>query len=125
MMRVRRSKLKLLTVVSGKGSRMNVTESSATARFVFASVSSVGGTVLLGAMVKPGSEMLKKMLPMASTLTRAVEVGVFGTLIMAVPLFGVLAARVNGKLFPPSIESNTRTFAQLTGALEVLATFHV
>src|SRR5438067_3454036 len=104
---------------------MNVTESSATARFVFASVSSVGGTVLLGAMVNPGNEMLKKMLSMASTLTRAVEVGVFGRLIMAVPLLGTLAARVNGKLFPPSMESRRRTFPQLTGAPVVLATFHV
>ena len=104
---------------------MKVTESNATARFVFASVSSVGAAVLFGVIVKFGSEILKKMLPTASTLMRAVEVGVFGTLIVAVPLFGVLVARVNGKLLPPSSESRTRTFAQLIGAAEVLATFHV
>ena len=104
---------------------MKVTESSAIARFVFASVSNVGASVPLGAIVKFGSEILKKMLPIASTLTRAVAVGVFGTLIVAAPLFGVLEARMNGKLLPPSMESSTRTFAQLTGAPEVLAVFQV
>src|SRR5213080_1070677 len=112
-------------VASGKGSRRNVTESKAIARFVFPSVSSVGAAVLSGVIVKFGSEMLKKMLPTASTLTRAVEVGVFGTPIVATPLLGVLDKRVNGKLFPPSIESRTRTFPQLTGALEELATSHL
>ena len=77
-----------------------------------------------GVIVKFGSEMLKKMLSTASTLTRAVEVGVFGTLIVAAPVLGVLDTRVNGKLLPPSMESSTRTFPQLTGALEVFATFH-
>src|SRR2546430_9144609 len=51
-------------------------ESNAIARFVFPSVSSVGAAVLLGVIVKFGSEMLKKMLSTASTLIRAVELGV-------------------------------------------------
>lgn len=102
---------------------MNITESNANARLEFASVSRVGAPVLLGVIVKFGSEMLKKILSIASTLTRADEVGVFGRLIVAVPLLGVLDARVNGKLLPPSIESSTRTFAQLIGAPEVFATF--
>src|SRR2546423_9878732 len=104
MMRVCRSRLKLRGVISGKGSRMNVTESSTTARFVFASVSIVGASVLLGVIVKFGSEILKKMLSTASTLMRAVEVGVLGTLIVAAPLLGMLDARVKGKLLPPSTE---------------------
>ena len=95
------------------------------ARLVFTSVSSVGGEVVFGVIVKFGSEMLKKMLSAASTLTRAEEVGVFGTVIVAAPVFGVPDASVNGKLLPPSIESSTRTLAQLTGAIFVLATFQV
>ena len=42
VMRVRWSKLKLCVVMSGKGSRMSVTESSAIARDKFASVRSMG-----------------------------------------------------------------------------------
>ena len=81
-----------------------------------------GGAVTFGLIVKFGSEMLKKMLPMASTLTRADEVGAFGTVIVAVPVLGVLDARVNGKVFPPSMDRRTRTFAQLIGVFAVLAT---
>src|SRR6185369_17345214 len=109
VMRVRWSKLKLLAVVSGKGSRMKVTESNAIARFVLASGSSVGGAVLPGVIVKFGSEILKKMLSMASTLTRAVVVGTFGTIIVAEPVLGLVDASVNGKLSPPSMESVIRT----------------
>ena len=104
---------------------MNVTESKATARFVLASVSSVGAAVLFGVMVKFGSEMLKKMLSMASILTRAVVVGTFGTVTVAEPVLGLEAASVNGKLAPPSMESIIRTLPQLTGALDVFATFQV
>src|SRR2546421_11627414 len=103
---------------------MSVTESSAIARLL-ASAISVGAAVVFGVIVKLGSEMLKKMLSAASTLTRAEEVGVFGTVIVAAPVFGVPDASVNGKLLPPSIESSTRTLAQLTGAAEVFATFQV
>jgi len=104
---------------------MNKTESSAAARLVVASTKIAGGTLMSGVMMKFGSEILKKMLPMASTLTRADEVGVFGTVIVAVPVLSVLDARVNGKLFPPSTERRTRTFAQLIGVFAVPATFHV
>src|SRR5436190_21061065 len=100
---------------------MSVTASSAIAR-LFASAISVGAAVVFGVIVKLGSEMLKKMLSAASTLTRAKEVGVFGTVIVATPIFGITDARVNGKLLPPSIESSTRTLAQLIGAAEVFAT---
>src|SRR5256886_8797093 len=110
---------------SGKGSRRNVTESNAIARFVFPSVSSVGAAVLLGVIVKFGSEMLKKMLSTASILMRAVEVGVLGMMMVAAPVLGLLDERIKGKVFPPSMESRMRTFAQLIGAAEVLATFHV
>src|SRR5437588_3246984 len=101
---------------SGKGSRMNVTESRAIARFVVPSVSSVGAALLLGVIVKFGSEMLKKMLSTASILIRAVEVGVLGITIVAAPALGVLDERITGKVFPPSMEIRTRTFAQLIGA---------
>ena len=104
---------------------MNEIESSAIARLVFTSVSSVGGSEMLGEIVKFGSEILKKILPIASTLIRAVAVGVFGRLIVAAPLLGTLDARIIGKLFPPSVESRMRTLAQLTGALEVFATSQV
>ena len=124
-MRVRWSDPKFKSVVIGKGSRTSVTESRAIARLVFPSVSSVGGEVVFGVMVKFGSEMLKKMLSMASTLIRAEEVGVFGTLTVATPVFGVPDASVKGKLLPPSSESSRRTPAQLIGALEVFATFQL
>src|SRR6185369_4585733 len=65
------------------------------------------------------------MLPTASTFTRADEVGVFGTVIVAAPLFGIAEASVNGKLLPPSTESSTRTLVQLMGALDVFATFQL
>src|SRR3954467_9068566 len=65
------------------------------------------------------------MLPAASTLTRADEVGVLGTVIVAVPVFGVPEASVNGKVLPLSRESSTRTLAQLIGALDVFATFQL
>ena len=104
---------------------MKVTESKAIARFVFSSVSNVGGEVVFGVIVKFDGEILKKMLPTASTLMRAEEVGVFGTVMIAVPLFGRPEASVKGKLLPPSIESITRTVAQLMGELEVLATFQL
>ena len=104
---------------------MNVTESSAIARFVVPSVSNVGAAVLFGVIVKFGSEMLKKMLSTASILIRAVEVGMLGMLTVAVPVLGLLDERITGKVFPPSMESRMRTLTQLIGAADVLATFHV
>ena len=104
---------------------MKVTESKAIARFVFSSVSKVGGEVVFGVIVKFDGEILKKMLPTASTLMRAEEVGVFGTVKVAVPVFEMPEASVNGKLLPPSIDNRTRTVAQLMGELDVLATFQL
>src|SRR4029450_4909327 len=105
MTRVRWSELKFHKLANRNGSRMKVRESSAIARFVFTSVSNVGGDVVFGVIVKFDSETLKKILPKASTLTRAAKVGRFGTVIVAAPVFGVPEASVNGKLAPPSIES--------------------
>src|SRR2546423_12191746 len=76
-------------------------------------------------MVKFAPEMSKKILPTASTLTRAVVVGALGTVTFSVPSLGVLVSSTVGKLFPPSVESEILTLAQLTGAAVVLATFHV
>jgi len=56
---------------------------------------------------------------------RAVVVDMFGMTTISVPSFGVLAASTVGKVFPPSVESESFTFAQFTGELDVLATFHV
>jgi len=122
---VRWSRLKLLRIASGKGSRRNVTESKAIARIAFPSVSSVGAAVLLGVIAKFGSEMLKERLSTASILIRAVEVGELGMMMVAAPVLGLLEERITGKVFPQSMEGRMRTFAQLIGAAEVLATFHV
>src|SRR5262245_56571513 len=65
------------------------------------------------------------MLFTASTLMRAVVVGVFGITTFAVPIFGVLAASTVGKVSPPSTDSEIFTFAVLIGAPLVPATFQV
>src|SRR5688572_22396902 len=70
--------------------------------------------------------MSKKIFPMASTFTRAWVVAMpLGNTTAAVPVLGVLAVRVIGKVLPPSVESVIFTFAQLTGALLVLLTLQV
>src|SRR5215213_7786616 len=69
--------------------------------------------------------MLKKTLPTASTLTRLFWLNVPGTVIVSEPSFGVDAASVIGNVAPPLVESVIFTFAQLTGATFVFATFHV
>ena len=68
------------------------------------------------------NEMLKKIFPIASTLMRAEDVGVLGTLIVALPLFAVVDTSVNGLLLPPSTDRHTH-IATIDGALEVFATF--
>jgi len=76
-------------------------------------------------MVKLVSEISKKILPTASTLIRAVDVGASGIKTDAEPLLAVLAVRMVGKVLPPSVDSEIFTFAALTGAAVVLATFQV
>src|ERR1043166_894799 len=76
-------------------------------------------------MVKFALDISKKILPTASTFMRAAVVGLLGTMIGSDPSFGVLAAITMGNVLPPSVESDILTFAQLIGALGVLATFHV
>ena len=83
------------------------------------------GVEFAAPLMTNGGEMLKKTFPIASTLTRLFELGVPGTVMVSEPSFGVEFARVIGKLNPPSVESEILTFGQLTGALFVLATFHV
>ncbi len=70
-------------------------------------------------------EMLKKTFPTASTLTRPTWLGVPGIVIVSEPSFGVEFASVIGNVTPSSVESEIFTVVQLTGALFVLATFHV
>ena len=76
-------------------------------------------------MVKLAFEMSKKTLPTDSTLILAALVGEFGSTTLSVPSFGVLADRTRGNVLPPSVESEILTFAQLTGALVVFATFQL
>ena len=74
---------------------------------------------------KFASETSKKTFPTASILTRACEVTPIGIVTSAEPSFGVLAKSTVGKVWPPSVESEILTFATLTGAAVVLATFQV
>jgi hypothetical protein len=49
----------------------------------------------------------------------------FGIVTTALPLLGTLAARMVGKVWPPSVESVILTLAVLIGAIFELATFQV
>ena len=71
------------------------------------------------------SEISKKILPTASTFIRAVVVGMLGIKTDSAPSLGVLARRMVGNVLPPSVEREILTFAALTGAAVVLATFQV
>jgi hypothetical protein len=68
-----------------------------------------------GAIVMSTLLISKKILSIASTIIRTVELGVLGTVIDSVPSLGVLAISVV-KLVPPFVEIEIRTLAQLTGA---------
>src|SRR5947207_4186463 len=83
------------------------------------------GTEFADPLITNPCEILKKILSRPSTLMRAFELGVPGMVITSEPSLGVLFARIIGKVVPPSVESVTLTFAQLTGALLVLATFQL
>ena len=83
------------------------------------------GVGVAAVIVKFVSEISKKILPTASTFIRAVDVGVLGIETDWVPSLGVLARRVVGNVLPPSVEREILTFAALTGAAVVLATFQV
>ena len=76
-------------------------------------------------MAKLTGEIAKKILPTASTFILAVVVGVFGMVNASVPSFAVLAANTVGNVWPPSVDKDIFTLAQLTGAAVVLATAHV
>jgi len=93
--------------------------------FVGVGVSVGVGVELPDVIVKFASEMSKKMFPTASTLTRAVVVGMLGMNTDSVPSFAVLALITVGNVLPPSVDSDILTFAALTGALVVFATFQV
>jgi len=76
-------------------------------------------------IVKFASEISKKIFPSASILMRAVSVMTLGSVTISLPSFAVEAARVVGKVRPPSVDNEILTFAALTGAAFVLATSHV
>lgn len=83
------------------------------------------GAEVAAPLIANDCEILKKMLPMASTFTRALEPGVPGIVTVSDPSLDVLLARIIGKVEPPSVERLILTLAQLTGALFVLATVQV
>ena len=83
------------------------------------------GSVFVDPLIVRAREMLKKILPAASTRTRALPLGVPGIVIVSDPSLGVLFARIIGKVVPPSVERVILTLAQLTGARFVLAMFQV
>ena len=56
---------------------------------------------------------------------RACVVGVFGSVIVALPLLGRLLAMVVGKVLPPSVERRMFTSDVLMGAALVPAAFQV
>ena len=76
-------------------------------------------------MVKFVFEISKKIFPTASIFILAVVVAVFGIVITSDPSFAVLADKTVGNVWPPSVDKEILTFAQLTGAAVVLATDHV
>ena len=83
------------------------------------------GVRLSAPLMKNAGEILKKMFPTASTLTRAKAPAEPGTVTVSEPSLGVLFVRIIGKEDPSSRESVILTVSQLTGALFVLATFQV
>ncbi len=75
--------------------------------------------------VKFVSAMSKKQLVEHWTFILAVVVAPAGMVTDCVPSFGVPARSVVGKVRPPSVDINISTFAELTGAAVVFATFQV
>lgn len=82
----------------------------------------IGASVMI---LKFVFEISKKMFPTASTFIRAVVVSMSGIRTDSAPSLGVLAARMVGKVLPPSVEREILTFAALTGAAVVPLTFQV
>ena len=76
-------------------------------------------------IVKFALEISKKMFPTASTFILAVVVGVFGITSVSVPSLAVLAINTVGKVWPPSVDNDIFTLAQLTGEAVVFATDQV
>ena len=76
-------------------------------------------------IVKLVLEISKKILPTASTFILAVVDGVFGITNASVPSLAVLVVNTVGKVWPPSVDNDIFTLAQLTGAAVVLATDQV
>ena len=88
----------------------------------------VGVGVGVGVVVeiaKFASEISKKIFPIASILSRALTVLIFGKVIVSLPSLAVDAAKTVGKDTPPSVDNEIFTLATLTGAALVLATSHV
>ena len=76
-------------------------------------------------MVKLVLEISKKILPTASTFILAVVVAVLGMVSTSDPSLGADAANTVEKVWPPSVDKEIFTLAQLTGMAVVLATDQV
>ena len=89
----------------------------------------LGVGVLLGieplVIVKFESDISRKMLSTASTITLAVVVATLGIVSASEPSLGVLAERTVGKVVPPSVDNDILTAAQVTGGPVVPATSHI
>ena len=83
------------------------------------------GVAAAPVIVKFVLEMSKKILPTASTFILAVVVVPTGIVTASEPSLAVLATNTVGNVFPPSVDMDIFTFAQLTAPALVLATFHV
>jgi hypothetical protein len=67
--------------------------------------------------VKLVLEISKKTLPTASTLMRAIVVGVPGIVTTSPPSFAVLSAKTTGKVLPPSVDRVIFTFEAFIGEI--------
>lgn len=93
--------------------------------FVGVNVCVFVGVAAAPVIVKLVFEISKKILPTASTFILAVVVAPTGIVTACEPSLAVLAAKTVGNVWPPSVDNEILTFAQLTGAAVVFATFHV
>ena len=76
-------------------------------------------------IVKLDLEIAKNMLLLQATFILANVVAVLGTVTTDDPLFETELASKVGNVNPPSVDNDTLTAEQLTGAESVLATFQV
>ena len=72
-------------------------------------------------MLRSDAEIAKKMLSAALILTRALFDDTLGTVTSKEPLLATLEASSSGNDWPPSVDKEISTLAQLTGLASVFA----